>query len=67
MRNLQQLHNQYEDYLDHMTANGGSTIFTFEEWINHLLSVGKLSDEEYNKCYTFDGYLREVKIKVDGD
>jgi hypothetical protein len=67
MRNLQQLHNQYEDYQEHMNANGGSTIFIFEEWINYLLSVGELTEEEYKKCYTIDGYLRETKMKVDRD
>ena len=65
MRSLQDLHNEYEDYIEHMTANGGTTIFTFEEWINYLLSAGKLTEEEYNKCYTYDGYLRETKMKTD--
>ena len=65
MRNLQELHNKYEDYQEYMTANGGTTIFTFEEWLNYLFSVGKLTEEEYNKCYTYDGYLRETKMKTD--
>lgn len=67
MRSFGQLHNQYEDYIEHMSANGGTTIFAFEEWINHLLSVGKLTKEEHRKCYTYDGYLIEPKIKFDHD
>lgn len=65
MRSLQELHNQYEDYFEHMTANGGTTIFTFEEWIKHLLSVGELTEEERGKCYTYDGYLKEPKFNVE--
>lgn len=67
MRSLQELHNEYEDYQELMDSNGGTTIFTFEEWIKYLLSVDKLTEEEYKKCYTFDGYLREPKLKVDHD
>ncbi|MEG2640657.1 MAG: hypothetical protein RSA18_04050 [Bacilli bacterium] len=49
---------------EHMSANDGTTILTFEEWINHLLSESNLTEEEHRRCYTFDGYLIETKMEV---
>ena len=58
MRNLQEIRNQYEGYVDEMIMNGGTRLFRFKEWLEYQVEIGGVSEEEREWCYTVDGYLR---------
>ena len=40
MRNLQEIRNRYEGYVDEMIMNGGTRLFRFEEWLEYQVEVG---------------------------
>ena len=65
MRGLQAIYNEYEGYVEMMVMNGGTRVFTFEEWLEYQVGIGGLSEEESVWCYTADGYLREKDMGVD--
>lgn len=67
MKYLDQIHNEYGNYIEFMHANGNFHPYSFEEWINWQHRVGNLTQQEYNQCYDSEGHLQEPEDRYDWD